>query len=1450
MHPHEINIQSCRPLRLGALLGFAFISCLLFTQYAEGKCMSIYQMDESARAEFLASIDKEEDFRARNPFTSTPTTQTPTAGGRRLSAAGRAAILKEKNLIPPLNTPSSRRISLPRATKSNMDGAAKNQPDVQTDKDKDRKKSTSEKPAPTAGERSIMEEIAKMNKAIRTDIARSETSTGKKIDELSGHLTARMSKAEEEIGSISTRVSEALTEIERLKVTTTATESKLPELVDKILREQNMESRPGTSTQGRRPRPRLAGLERASATGGSDQEAKYWLARRSLRLWPVKGADLARAVIQFLTEKLLLQPGRVSPDDIAIKQIQSQADSDAQDQVIVTFADVRQRDEVKALARNLRGSDRKVGVQLEPPDHLRGQYQSYQKLAFQMKKKFPQLRRNVKFLDAELSLTMDVLTAPGGTWKAVVYEDAKSILAKSRVRTESMSLEELEGSVDLGPGGPRKRRRQTLQDSDSDEDENDNTIVDLTDMDNNNEPAPYVQPLSFINTNARSLDSKLKSLDCCFEEKDLHFASLTETWFQDGRALEERIIDLAGEFSLGMVTRNRDYAAANGRLYGGVAFVYRQKMANFAEFPLLNPEGYEVLATTGRVTGIKGKIAVVTCYAPPNITPLRAQSMLEYISDVVGELKRKIENPTLIISGDFNQWPVDDLMGDHPDLTEVQYGPTRGSRSIDRTLTNFGRSIKESRTLPPLETEDGRVSDHRIAYASAAFEKMNKGLITYTYREYTEAGADKFVEAVNRQDWACVYSELTASGKVEKLQAVLEKLMDSAFETKTTTRREQDPPWINDKVRRLIKKRRKIYDREGRSKPWKNLKKRSDKLIKKRAARYMERQKQILTSHDATRSFYKNVRAYKSKEKPPQFDVRELYQGEADLQVAENLAEHFNAISHEFTGLAEDDIPAAYSAPLPQLSCREVEKRLTDFRKPKSMVKGDIFPSLVNRAANALSLPLCDIYNTITLTGQWPILWKIEYVTPIPKAVAPSGPNDLRNISCTQLLSKVYESFVLEWVGKQITLRTNQFGGIKGSGTEHMLVKLWQEVLENIEDPRGASLLTSIDYSKAFNRLDFAHCLKSMKAKGASKEIINIIASFLTGRTMRVKVGDTMSAPRQVLGGVPQGSLLGVLLFNLSIDDFEAYSPDVQDYNPYHDYSLTEPAPDAPDDTPVPPEPSHRDYRHLPLWQAKLLQVLKYIDDNIINEKINFDQIQTDGHSYRTKRALRTENLFRRIVHQAISQGMKVNSLKTNAMVIAELKSYIPRAYFLDTDGVRIDAKQSMKILGFHFSSDPNMNAQVASIKKKFRARTWILRHLHHRGFGEEDLVKVYRSVVLPVHDYCSCVYNSSLTLNQASALERLQAQALKSIYGYEHSYRSLLEKSGLQTLQARRDARCKKFALKCLQNPKFKDFFPLNTIARPTRGQLIYKESHARTKRLYNSPLFQMRRQLNGRTP
>ena len=123
------------------------------------------------------------------------------------------------------------------------------------------------------------------------------------------------------------------------------------------------------------------------------------------------------------------------------------------------------------------------------------------------------------------------------------------------------------------------------------------------------------------------------------------------------------------------------------------------------------------------------------------------------------------------------------------------------------------------------------------------------------------------------------------------------------------------------------------------------------------------------------------------------------------------------------------------------LSAAKVATRLRFFKKPKSMVIGDLFPKLVSKFSDFIAIPLAEIYE-ITRTSVWPVVWKEEYVTVIPKKKTPTSMDDMRNISCTKLISKVYESYVLEWLSGQVKVKPNQFGGVWGRSVDHLLVHI------------------------------------------------------------------------------------------------------------------------------------------------------------------------------------------------------------------------------------------------------------------------------------------------------------------------------------------------------------------------------------------------------------------------
>ena len=249
------------------------------------------------------------------------------------------------------------------------------------------------------------------------------------------------------------------------------------------------------------------------------------------------------------------------------------------------------------------------------------------------------------------------------------------------------------------------------------------------------------------------------------------------------------------------------------------------------------------------------------------------------------------------------------------------------------------------------------------------------------------------------------------------------------------------------------------------------------------------------------------------------------------------------------------------------------------------------------------------------------------------------------------------------------------------------------------------------------------------------------------------------------------------------------------------------------EDLTPPPEPTRT---CLGVWKSPLVEVNKYVDDNL-QESLNFENLQPIN-GVKDKHAVATQNVFRHIVRQAERKGMKVNATKTNMICISDSLHHRTSAHMFDREGTRIDSGEHLKVLGWHFSTRPTVHAHIDIVKRRFRERYWTLRHLRHNGFSQEDLIKVYKTVLRPVAEYMLEVFHSMLTDSQDEALERLQTHALKCIFGLGISGRKMRDMAGLETLRERRIAQCDRFAAKYANGDRFSDWFPLNHDRRSAR--------------------------------
>ena len=209
---------------------------------------------------------------------------------------------------------------------------------------------------------------------------------------------------------------------------------------------------------------------------------------------------------------------------------------------------------------------------------------------------------------------------------------------------------------------------------------------------------------------------------------------------------------------------------------------------------------------------------------------------------------------------------------------------------------------------------------------------------------------------------------------------------------------------------------------------------------------------------------------------------------------------------------------------------------------------------------------------------------------------------------------------------------------------------------------------------------------------------------------------------------------------------------------------------------------------------------------------------------------------------------MKLNASKTKMLCILAAKSYKPEAFFATDDRVTVMSSDSLRVLGFHFGTRPTVKTNMQVLQRKFKCRIWLIRHLKKNGFKQGELLTVYKTIICPVAEYCSTVYQALITDADTNELERIQMQALKCIYGWNLSYEKLLEKSGIEGLSVRREASFIKLAIKMRESARFASWFPLRLYRDgvQVRSKEKYKVYRANTGRCLNSPLNLMHQKLN----
>ena len=616
---------------------------------------------------------------------------------------------------------------------------------------------------------------------------------------------------------------------------------------------------------------------------------------------------------------------------------------------------------------------------------------------------------------------------------------------------------------------------------------------------------------------------------------DLDLTIITESWLASGTRLEDELLELELGTGLSVVYKNRPVGPSSRRRTagGGVAIIYNKQRFKLKERRVIG-NSFELVCAKGKINGLDRMLVVIGLYIPPKTTVGQLSELRSIISDLVLQEKAASRDPLFILGGDMNRRDLGQSFGDFNDFFEICHGPTRENEKLDKTFTNFEQQYLETLVCPPLQTATGVKSDHSCIVSQLCTPRLYKAKWEkFSVRKKTEKGNAMFGKLVAEENWDEFYNGLQndPSRMIDKLHEKLAEWMDKCFPYKQVRRRSNEDPWITNSIRRKIRARLRIFLREGRSGRWKAVNKEIRRLIREEKKKYVGRTVDKCKVTGNNSAYYRVVKELNTKNRPGPWNVIKVFpEGTTDIEAARAVTEYFGAVSDLLPALDLDLVPKFCGGdPMDLLLASEVSTAIKNAKKPNSMVEGDIYPHLYSEVD--FGKVITPVYNAVITSRTWPDAWKVETVTVIPKCQNPESLAECRNISCTNFLSKVLESILLKRLREEIPADMDQFGGVKGSSVEHMLVEVWERILSGLEIPDVAVTLLGIDYEKAFNRMGHNECLLQLAKLGASQFSIDLVSSFLTRRVMRSRIGSITSSPRLISAGSPQGSILGCFLY-------------------------------------------------------------------------------------------------------------------------------------------------------------------------------------------------------------------------------------------------------------------------------------------------------------------------------
>ena len=396
-----------------------------------------------------------------------------------------------------------------------------------------------------------------------------------------------------------------------------------------------------------------------------------------------------------------------------------------------------------------------------------------------------------------------------------------------------------------------------------------------------------------------------------------------------------------------------------------------------------------------------------------------------------------------------------------------------------------------------------------------------------------------------------------------------------------------------------------------------------------------------------------------------------------------------------------------------------IHEYLRQLKVKKAAGLDNIPPRMIRDGASVLSKPLAHIINLSLKCGTVPSEWKIAKINPLFKSGKTSDLNNYRPISILPIFSKIMEKVVhhqlIEYLEHHKLLYNKQFGYRKGKSTELAVTLFVDEIRGEID--RG-NLVGAVfdDLSKAFDTISHAGIIQKLSFYGVQHKELNWFKDYLFNRHQVVMFNNFQSKSYPVTCGVPQGSILGPLLFLVYFNDF--------------------------------------------IKVVKHSKVIKYADDTVLyigSSKV--DDIQS-----------KLEEDLNQIAHWFHLNELVINTKvgKTESMLFGtnqRLKKIEKTSFKISVNDTIINFCETYKYLGVKLDNSLRLNQFMDEIYRKASGRLKLLNRVR-KSLTVHSANIAFHSLIVPLLCYCGILCLGAATNSNIQRFERLKIRAANIISG------------------------------------------------------------------------------------